>query len=173
MGLEFAVVAPVAEEAHHEQFTARELCQLNAYRKARSVAKRHPGALVLGADTLVSLGTRLFGKPATRPEAFRMLGALSGQTHQVVTGVCLLHLQSHRCEIFSDQTAVTFRVLDAETIHRYLALANPMDKAGAYAIQERGGLIIEGIEGSRSNVIGLPVERLRAALDAWESRRAG
>ena len=167
MGLEFAVVHSSADEAHHEHLTARELCQLNAYRKARAVARQHPAALVLGADTLVCLGTQLFGKPASRAHAGRMLKALSGRTHEVVTSVCLMHLQAHRCEIFADQTAVTFKTLDDETINRYLALVNTQDKAGAYAIQEHGELIIERIAGSRSNVVGLPVECLRAVLNRW------
>ncbi|MBI3875022.1 MAG: septum formation protein Maf [Verrucomicrobia bacterium] len=169
MGLDFAVVPSAAEEAHHEQLTARELCLLNAYRKARAVAKQHPAALVLGADTLVYLGTRLFGKPATRAEASRMLESLSGRTHQVVTGVCLTHLAGHRCEIFADQTAVTFRRLTDAVIKEYLASVNPLDKAGAYAIQEKGELIIKDIAGSHTNVVGLPMEELKTALASWES----
>ncbi len=169
MGLDFAVVPSEADEVHHEQLTARELSQLNAYRKARMVAKRHPAALVLGADTLVYLGGRLFGKPATRTEACDMLKSLSGQTHQVVTGVCLTHLTGHHCEIFADQTTVKFRRLTDAVIKEYLAAVNPLDKAGAYAIQEKGELIIEGISGSHSNVVGLPVELLKVALESWES----
>lgn len=170
MGFEFTVVPSIAEEAHDDHLTTRELCQLNAFRKARAVAKQHPSALVLGADTLVCLGTQLFGKPATRAHAFRMLESLSGQTHEVVTGVCLMHLQGHRCEVFADQTAVTFKPFKGGTIRRYLSLVNTMDKAGAYAIQEHGELIVECIAGSRSNVVGLPVERLRAVLECWQGK---
>src|SRR5436309_4662815 len=166
-GIEFQMVPSDVPEIHHEQMTAREISQINAYRKARSVAKRNPDALVLAADTLVSLKTELFGKPATLEAAYEMLERLSGRTHDVVTGVCLLHLRSHRQRITSESTTVTFRPLDAVKIRRYLAKVNPLDKAGAYAIQEEGDLIIERISGSYTNVVGLPIERLGAELQAW------
>jgi septum formation protein len=167
LDIEFRVVTSDTPELHDEQFTARELAQLNAYRKARAVAKKIPDALVLGADTLVYRGTKLFGKPANREEARRMLKELAGRTHQVVTGVCLMHLRSHRQRTFSDITDVQFRPLTPAHIQRYLAQMNPLDKAGAYAIQDGGELIIEEISGSFSNVVGLPVEKLRAELKLW------
>jgi septum formation protein len=171
----FQVVTSAVPEFHDEQFTAREIAQLNAYRKARAVAKKHPDALVLGADTLVCRGTKLFGKPANHEEAYRMLKELAGHTHQVVTGVCLMHLRRHRQRTFSDITDVRFRPLQPADIRRYLAQMDPLDKAGAYAIQDGGELIIEEISGSFSNVVGLPVERLRRELKAWQtgSRVAG
>jgi septum formation protein len=169
LGLEFRVIPSDASELHHGQLTAREAAQVNAYRKARVVAKRFPDALVLGADTLVHLDTRLFGKPATLVEAYEMLERLQGRTHRVTTAVCLLHLRSHRQKIFRETTAVTFRPLDAVNIRRYLNKVNPLDKAGAYAIQEEGDLIVEKISGSYTNVVGLPVERLREELAAWSS----
>lgn len=167
MGLRFRVVPSDAPEMHHEQLTARELCLVNAYRKARVVAKKIPDALVLGADTLVCLGARLFGKPADLAEAEQMLEQLQGRTHLVVTGVCLIHLRRHQQRIFAEITDVTFRRLSAKQIRYYLKAINPVDKAGAYAIQEKGDLIVEKISGSYSNVIGLPVERLRSALSSW------
>ena len=167
LSLEFQVVPGEVSELHHQQMTARELSQVNSYRKARAVAKRFPDALVLGADTLVSLDTVLFGKPATLEEAYRMLEQLQGRTHEVVTGICLLHLRHHRQAIFAESTAVTFRPLDAVMIRRYLNLVNPLDKAGAYAIQEEGDMIVEKIAGSYTNVVGLPTERLSAEMEAW------
>jgi len=95
------------------------------------------------------------------------LERLQGQTHVVVTGLCLLHLRSHRQRIAAESTAVTFRKLDAVKIRRYLTQVNPLDKAGAYAIQEHGDQIIERVSGSYSNVVGLPMERLTAELHAW------
>jgi len=86
-----------------------------------------------------------------------MLDQWQGRTHQVVTGVCLLQLRSHRQQLFTDTTAVTFRPLDAAKIRDYIGRVNPLDKAGAYAIQEEGDLIVEKISGSYSNVVGLPV----------------
>ncbi len=168
LGLNFTVVPSDATEIHDDQLTAREISQLNAYRKARAVAKKFPDALVLGADTLVYLGTTLFGKPADLEAAYLMLEQLSSRTHEVVTAVCLLHLRKHRQKVFFDSTKVTFRRLDEVQIRRYLGQVNTLDKAGAYGIQEHGDLIVKKISGSYTNVVGLPVERLRAELEAWD-----
>lgn len=167
LGLEFTVVTSAAEEAHQDDFTARELCLLNAYRKARAVAKQHPQALVLGADTLVYLGTTLYGKPTDMADARRMLRELAGHTHQVVTGVCLLHLAKHRCRLFAETTDVTFKPLSDAQITSYLKAIQPLDKAGGYAIQDRGDDIVERINGSFTNVVGLPVERVKHELAGW------
>jgi septum formation protein len=164
----FQVVPSDAEELHHEQLTARELSQINAHRKARAVAKKFPDTLVLGADTLVYLGHKLFGKPADMEDARRMLGELQGHTHQVVTGVCLIHLRTHRERLFAESTNVTFRQLTAEQIGRYLGSIHPLDKAGAYAIQENGNEIVLDISGSYTNVVGLPMERLAEELKGWQ-----
>lgn len=164
----FEVVPSDASEVHDEQLTAWEMAQVNAYRKARVVAKKFPDALVLGADTLVYLDqeTRLFGKPADRGDAERMLGELQGKEHAVITGVCLLHLRTHRQRVFADWTDVTFRPLTPEQIREYLDLIHPLDKAGAYAIQEHGDRIVAEIAGSYSNVVGLPLEKVRLELSA-------
>jgi septum formation protein len=167
LGVEFNVVPSDALEVHNEQLTATEVSQLNAYRKAREVAKKFPDSLVLGADTLVYLGEKLMGKPADMEEAYGMLKQLQGKTHEVVTGVCLIHLRGHRQKIFAESTRVRFRPLNAEQIRDYLARIDPLDKAGAYAIQEHGDEIVEDIRGSYSNVVGLPLERLRAELFEW------
>jgi septum formation protein len=163
-GYEFKVLPTDTAEIHHEQLTACEMAQINAYRKARAVGKRHPDALVIAADTLVYLENAIFGKPANLEAAYLMLEQLQGRTHQVVTAVCLLHLRNHRQRVFSETTAVTFRPLDAVKIRRYLTVVNPLDKAGAYAVQENGELIIEGVSGSYSNVVGLPMEKLQEEL---------
>lgn len=170
--VEFAQLTSAAEECHQDDFTARELCLLNAYRKARVIAKQHPQALVLGADTLVYLGTALFGKPADMADAHRMLRELSGHTHQVVTGVCLLQLNPHRCRLFAETTNVTFRALDEATITHYLQAIEPLDKAGAYALQDHGDMIVQQVAGSWSNVVGLPLERLRHELARWHRSAA-
>lgn len=164
IGLEFEVLPGTVDEIHNEQLTAAEQCQINAYRKARVVAKKHPTALVLGADTLVTMNQRLYGKPKDLADARRMLEELQGKTHQVVTGVCLIHLQGHKCRIFADHTDVTFRPLKLDAIVNYHKLTNPLDKAGAYGIQEKGDLIVETIGGSYSNVVGLPLELVQTEL---------
>lgn len=167
---EFEVVPSAAPEVHDRQLTAWEMAQVNAYRKARVVAKKFPDSLVIGADTLVYLDreARLFGKPANRAEATSMLGALQGRVHAVITGVCLLGLREHRQRSFAVWTDVRFHPLSPKQIENYLALMDPLDKAGAYAIQEHGELIVEEVSGSFSNVVGLPVERLREELADWQ-----
>ena len=165
--LDFQIIPSDAKEIFDEQLSPLELCQLNAHRKARAVAKKNPDSLVLGADTLVFLDGEIMGKPADMAEARRMLTQLQGRTHQVVTGVSLIHLRAHRESMFAIGTDVTFRPLTAGQINDYIARVNPLDKAGAYAIQEHGDMIIAEIFGSFSNVIGLPVERLGDELAYW------
>src|SRR5678816_239780 len=150
--------------------TPAEVCQINAYRKARAVAKHHPDSVVLGADTLVCLGRHVFGKPANLNEAFAMMSMLQGQTHEVITGVCLLHLREHRQRAFAVRTTVRFRPLRTSEIRRYFELVNPLDKAGAYGIQEQGELIVESVDGSLTNVIGLPLDCLLYTSDAADER---
>ena len=168
-GVPFETIPSDAAELFQGELTAREMAQINAYRKARSVAKKYPDNLVLGADTLVALENTVLGKPKTLESAFEMLEKLQGKQHQVVTAVCLLHLRSHRQRIFCEDTSVTFRPLDEKKIRHYLTRVNPLDKAGAYAIQEEGDLIVEQISGSYTNVMGLPMERLKVELGRWDA----
>ena len=168
LGVEFRVVPSHVPEVHNDQLTACEAAQINAYRKARFVAKRFPDALVLGADTLVYLDTALFGKPVNLEQAYEMLERLQGRTHQVVTAICLIQLRDHRQRIVAETSDVTFLPLDALKIRRYLNRVNPLDKAGAYAIQEEGDWIVEKISGSYTNIVGLPLEKLREELDGWK-----
>jgi septum formation protein len=165
--LKFRIIPSAATEVLDEQLSPFEVCQLNARRKARAVAKKNPDSLVLGADTLVFLDGEIMGKPASRADAERMLTRLQDRTHQVVTGISLIHLRAHRERIFAVSTDVMFHPLDAGQIRDYLAKVNPLDKAGAYAIQEHGDLIISEISGSYSNVVGLPVERLKGEIQSW------
>jgi septum formation protein len=164
----FRIVPGDAKEIFDEQLSPLELCQLNAHRKARTVAKKNPDSLVLGADTLVFLDDKIMGKPADIADAQRMLTQLQGRTHQVVTGVSLIHLRAYRERMFAVSTDVTFHPLDAEQVRDYLAKINPLDKAGAYAVQEQGEKIIAEISGSHSNVMGLPVEQLVVELETWK-----
>jgi septum formation protein len=164
---EFQIVPGNATEIFDGQLSPLELCQINAHRKARAVAKKIPDALVLGADTLVFLDGEIMGKPRELADARWMLIRLQGRTHQVVTGVSLIHLRGHRERLFAVSTDVTFRPLTAGQIDDYIAKVNPLDKAGAYAIQEHGDMIVSEISGSFSNVVGLPVERVGEELAAW------
>jgi len=172
-GLTFQVVPAQVSEAHLEHLTARELCLANARRKAGVVASLHPASLVLGADTLVYLDHELYGKPADLAEAESMLARLQGRTHQVVTGVCLEHRASGWKRVFADITDVTFKPLALEEIRGYLVDIQPLDKAGAYAIQDQGDRIVASISGSYNNVVGLPIERVLEELAAWRETPAG
>lgn len=136
-----------------------DLARENARLKAAGVAKHRPDRWVLGADTVVALKERLFGKPASLDEARVFLRALSGRTHEVITA-CALRTPGGEEELFHDVSFVTFQVLSDETIASYLSEVKVLDKAGAYALQERGEWIVERVEGSRDNVIGLPTELL-------------
>ena len=168
--LDFRIIPSDATEVLDEQLSPFEVCQLNARRKARAVAKKNPDSLVLGADTLVFLADEIMGKPVSPADAERMLTRLQGRTHRVVTGISLIHLRAHRERIFAVSTDVLFHPLDDKQIRDYLVKVDPLDKAGAYAIQESGEKIISEISGSYSNVVGLPVERLRKELQLWEAR---
>lgn len=165
----FQIIPAHAEELQPEHLSPAEACMLNAYRKARVLAKKFPDALVVGADTEVCLGGRVFGKPVNRRGAEQMLADLEGREHQVLTGVCLIHLRRHRQRTFVEKTRVTFKPLGADEIAEYLDQIDPLDKAGAYALQEHGELIVQKTDGSVSNVVGLPVERLRAELKSFIS----
>ena len=158
-GLVFEVVVSPAEEIHDPALPPDVLCEENARLKAAAVALDYPNAVVIGADTLVFIAGEPLGKPADLDEARAMLRRLSGRTHTVCTGVCLIQ-PGGVTETFHDLTEVLFRVLDEATIDRYLALVNPLDKAGAYGIQEHGELLVESIQGSFDNVMGLPVARV-------------
>ena len=167
IGLDFVVITASVNEVAPAHLSPQETAQINAYRKARAVAKKHPDELVIGADTIVCLGTRIFGKPKDHADAEAMLLALQDQSHEVVTGVCLVGWRARRERLFAVSTTVAFQPLDRAAVRRYLAKINPLDKAGAYAIQEHGDLIVREISGSFSNVVGLPVERLREELARW------
>ena len=165
MGLRFTVIAPTGVEEASAGAAPDVLALQNAQRKARAVAGRHPDAMVLGADTIVVLGKDIFGKPRDVNDATVMLERLAGRQHVVITGVCLIHRALDTELSFCDRTQVWMQVLTREQIAEYFTKVNPLDKAGAYAAQEHGETIIERIEGSFTNVMGLPVERLRATLE--------
>ena len=164
MGVEFEIVASTAEEVTGGPLTPSEVAITNACRKAISVADAHRDATVIGADTVVAIGDRLLGKPADNREAASMLGELSGRTHEVTTGVCLVRRSTGELTVFAETTRVTFRRLAARQIRDYLDRVPVLDKAGAYAIQDGGDALVRKISGSFTNVVGLPVERLQPLL---------
>ena len=163
LGIAFDVVPAGVDETPLPNEPAWACATRLARAKALEVSGRLPDVLALGADTVVALDGRLFNTPADAAEACRMLGELSGRTHEVWTGVCLAASGRVRA-LFAVTSWVRFRRLSREDIERYVATGEPLDKAGAYAAQGCGRELIERIEGSVSNVIGLPVEELRVRL---------
>lgn len=163
-GLDFVVAAPDVPESESTALSIRELTTLNATRKALTVSSRHPDAVVLAADTLVALGGRVIGKPTDMADALATLRRLSGREHQVCTSVFIVHAGKGQTRSFYVISHVQFRAVNDAEIAAYLAKINPLDKAGAYAAQGHGRDIIEGIAGSYTNVVGLPMDETLAAL---------
>jgi septum formation protein len=169
-GYEFDVATPRVEEVAHRWLTIRELTIWNAARKAAAAAGIAPDAVVLAADTLVTIDGEILGKPADLDEAFRMLRRLSGRSHEVWTGVRINDAARRRSRSFHEMSRVHFRKLDDRALRNYLAKIDPLDKAGAYAAQGHGTEIIERIDGSYSNVVGLPMEKTKRVLESFGIR---
>ena len=164
-GVEFSVFASDVGELNSGSGVAVEaLPAANAALKAAAVSELFPDEPVLGADTMVICDGRAFGKPADENESFRMLKALSGKSHQVITGVALYWKERHISEVWSETSWVHFKTLTDDTIWQYIRQVNTLDKAGAYAIQEYGELIISHVDGEIENVIGLPLANLKQRL---------
>ena len=161
LGLPFTADAPDVDESC--DLPAADAVQELSLRKARAASLLHPGCFILGADTLVSLGGNSLGKPRDEADAVRMLGMLSGKTHQVYTGVTVIS-PSGKAETGFDCTDVTFDDISHEEILSYVRSSEPMDKAGAYALQGRAGSWVIRLNGSDSSVIGLPLYLVRRML---------
>jgi len=142
-----------------------ELVESNAQLKADWVARRNPNAWVLGSDTTVALGEEILNKPSGLSDAKNMLRRMSGRTHCVYTAVCICHKKMGVHELFTVTSQVTFKPFDDDLIAEYFEIVNPLDKAGAYGIQEGKELIIDRWEGSLSNIMGLPVSEVQQALE--------
>jgi septum formation protein len=162
-GVVFEVVGSSAEEIHDATLAPDRLCEENAFLKAAAVAADRPGHTVIGADTLVFIDGVPLGKPVDLEDARSMLRRLSGRTHTVCTGVCVIFPDGSK-KVFHDLTEVEFRELDDEAISAYFGLVNPLDKAGSYGIQEHGDRIVAGIRGDFDNVMGLPVGKVVEVL---------
>jgi septum formation protein len=163
-GLAFAVVRPDADEKLHTGETPVEYAVRTAREKAESVPAVS-GSVVLGADTVVAAEGHILGKPADAGEAAVMLRLLSGKLHEVITGVCLRTAEKTVC--FHVATAVLFRDLSEKEIAAYIATGDPLDKAGAYAIQNGAAGMVRRIDGSYSNVVGLPLCELIETLETF------
>ena len=166
LDLPFSVMpAHVDERRHAAEPPASYVARL-AREKAEQLAEQHPSAWVLGADTVVVLDPCILGKPADGAEARAMLRRLSGRQHTVMTGVAVVHRGrgTTQCDVVS--TRVRFRTLQGADIDAYIATGEPFDKAGAYAVQGVGGQFVAALEGCYNNVVGLPLQRTMALLQA-------
>ncbi len=165
MGYTFEICAPDVDE--HVSGHASDIVFTLAQRKARAAAERFDDGVIIASDTLVSLDGAPLGKPEDVDDARRMLAALSGREHEVFTGVCVIDAATGRSETRSVRTGVTFRALTAEEIDAYIATGEPMDKAGAYAIQGGAGAFVSGLDGPFDNVVGFPTEDVRQMLERF------
>lgn len=163
MGFDFQVVLREVDESYPPELMPSEIAVYISQKKAKAYDLIVENEIVITADTIVSLEGNILGKPENEDHAFEMLSALSGKRHDVITGVSLL--KDHKVSSFYELTEVFFREISAEQIRYYINTCQPMDKAGAYGIQEWIGLVaVDRINGSYSNVVGLPTHRLYSEL---------
>ena len=166
----FRVMVPTYHEKHRIRMPPSKLVMMHAKKKAQSCLKRVEESLILSADTLVYCKGQIIGKPKNRKHARQILGKLQGRWHVVYTGVALFKVKKHRITkrtVFYVKTKVRIKKLTPRAIKSYFKRVNPLDKAGAYAIQSPHGGIIEKVQGSFSNAVGLPVERVTKKLRAF------
>ena len=165
-GLEFEVYKPDVDESIIDGESPSELCERLSRLKAQAGAEKFPDALVIAADTIVVIDDLILGKPKDREDAFNMLKHLQGKWHEVITGITICmkgNILSH-----DEHTRVKFRELSDSEIHAYVSTGECDDKAGAYAVQGYGSLLVERIEGDYVNVVGLPLCRLGKMLREFE-----
>ena len=166
VGFEFSIAKPLEDESFPPDMGIFQVAKYLAEKKASSIALSQRNAILITADTVVILGNKLLNKPQNENEAIEMLKSLSGKTHGVITGVCLM--DEEKKMIFDDTTWVTFKNLTQEEIEFYVRKHKPFDKAGAYGAQDWIGMVaIEKIEGSYFNVMGLPIHKVHQHLMNW------
>lgn len=164
LGIPFVIEPSTYEEDMSLKLPPKKLAEKLAHGKAAAVAKNHKDAIVIGADTFVTFRGKLLGKPGAPAAAIRMLKMLSGKTHSIITGLVLLDTQKKKEASKTVETHVTFRKLTLSEIKRYVNTGEPLKKAGAYGILERGALFVERVDGDYTNVAGLPLPTLVVEL---------
>ena len=164
VGWPFEALPAHIDESREEGERADAYVERIALAKAEAAAARAPGSLVLGADTVVVIDDQILGKPCDEGDANRMLRVLNGRRHQVLTGVALVNEVTGQSKVAHEVTDVRFAEMSDEEINWYVATGEPMDKAGAYAIQGHGALFIKEIRGDYFNVVGLPVRLLYSLI---------
>lgn len=170
IGLDFEVIVSDADESVVSKENTpvnvyvQELALIKAATSAKQVLK-DKNAIIISADTIVVLDGKILGKPKNEDDAFDMLKSLSGRTHDVYTGYCVMRIKDGYTVCNSIKTEVTFKTISNDKILRYIRTSEPMDKAGAYGIQGIGGMLVEKIEGDYANVVGLPTSALADTLE--------
>lgn len=165
VGLDFEVIAPRGLESARDGESPLDFARRMAREKALYVcAQQRPGRIVVGSDTVVSVSGEIFGKPRDEEDALSMLQKLSGRTHEVITGFCVAKSPGDVLHLGATRTEVRMKSLDTEGMRRYIKTGEPMDKAGAYAIQGAGSCLVEWIKGSYTGVVGLPLFELVSVL---------
>ena len=164
LGIEFTIIPSKVIEKFNPRLKPRRQAEELSLQKAEAVAGNYPDAIIIGADTLVALEDEVLGKPKNEKEAKRMLKKLSGTTHKVITGITIIDSSSRKTITKSVETSVTFRTLYPPEIASYIQTDKPFDKAGSYAIQDKGALFIERIEGDYFGTVGLPLFLLAKEL---------
>ncbi len=165
-GIKFATAVAQVTEVESGIYY-RHIPLVNAIAKASEVAESFPEALVIGADTVIEYQHQTIGKPVSLQHAAEILEWLSGNSHLVVSGVCFICKKQKIKTVFADITQVSFKTLSTATIAEYLQKVEVLDKAGAYAIQESGEMLVDHINGSIDNIIGLPIERVIEYLQLY------
>lgn len=168
IGLKFKVDVSDFEENLGLKLKPHELSKYLSFEKARAVAHNYKNAVIIAADTFIVFRGKLLGKPHTEKEAMRMLTLLNGKSHSVITGYTVLDTNTGKKSSRSVETKVWFRNMAEDELRAYVRTGEPLDKAGAYAIQGIGSLIVKKIEGDYFNVIGLPIASLAATLKKFE-----
>ncbi len=164
LGLNFTCLPADIDETPNPGETPTAFALRMAQAKAEAIARQYPHAYVIGSDTVVTVDNRILGKPADAAHALKILRSLQGKTHQVITGLSLICLQDNCNENLTRTTDVTFQTFTDSILLAYIKTGEPMDKAGAYGIQGRGGFLVRTIQGSCSNVIGLPISTCTSLL---------
>jgi septum formation protein len=167
IGLRFEVEPSDFDEEITPSSEPHETAKKLSLGKAKAAARKHREALIIAADTFVVLGDRILGKPHTNAQAREMLRALNGQVHSVITGFTILDTESGRVLSRSVETRVHMRKMTLKDIDSYVRSKEPLDKAGGYAIQGRGAVLVDSIEGDYSNVVGLPLSALAESLKGF------
>jgi len=165
LNIPFEVIVSNADESLNQNNDLRDEIESLSFKKALAVFQEHKDAVVIGCDTIVTLDHQVLGKPKDEDDAFAMLTLLQGKTHEVITGCTII--SSKQSETFSTVTQVTFKPLSYEEINEYIKTKEPLDKAGAYAIQGQGGKFITSINGDYYSVMGLPLSELHTRLKKY------